>query len=66
MKRKDEVAVYTTCGEPFTFGKCQDLAHLIWIRFGRDTHAAAAAWARMLQNNCTEEEFCQILFLEKQ
>lgn len=53
----DEVAVWTTEGEPWTWRQACELAHLIWVRFGRDNHDACVGWSRLLENNTTEEEF---------
>jgi len=62
MRREpNDVAVYTTNREPFTYGQCAQLAYLIWLRFGCDMPSARAAWCRMLENNCTLNEFCELV-----
>lgn len=53
--------VTTTCGELFTGDDHAQLAVLVYRRFGRDAKVAAAAWRRMLQNGCTEEDFETLL-----
>lgn len=55
--RKKDLTVRTTAGEKFTNGDHYALAHLVYRRFGRDLRAAAAAWRRLLQNSCPDEDF---------
>lgn len=51
------LGVTTTSGERFTETESQQLAALIWKRFGWDDEAAAAAWRRMLGNSCPTVDF---------
>lgn len=37
------------------------LAWLIYRRFGNDIQAGAAAWRRMLQNDCTDLDFEELV-----
>lgn len=54
-------AVTTTSGDVFTTVETVDLARLILKRFGHDIKAATAAWCRLLENNCSEEQFVEIV-----
>lgn len=49
--------ITTTNGEVFTHAESALLAALVLRRFGMDVLSAAAAWRRMLQNSCTDEQF---------
>jgi len=49
--------VTTTAGDLFTHHMSAQMARLVYVRFGRDAEAAAAAWRRMLQNTTTTAEF---------
>lgn len=53
--------VTTTAGETFSYEESCQLAGLIFKRFGRDIAAAAAAWRRLLQNSCTDEQFQEMV-----
>lgn len=55
------VVATTTKGEPFTYGDTCFMAHLIFVRFGRNYEAATAAWCRMLQNQTTEDMFRKLI-----
>ena len=55
------VAITTTCGERFTREDSAQLAYMIYVRFGRDVAAGAAAWRRMLQNSCTDAQFEELV-----
>jgi hypothetical protein len=53
--------ITTTCGERFTEANSRELARLVFVRFGRDSAAALAAWHRLLQNNCGLEQFFDLI-----
>lgn len=53
----NNLTVTTTNGEPFSGEQSAQLAHLVWLRFGKDDNAACAAWNRLLQNNCRISDF---------
>lgn len=59
----NDPAVYTTIGEPFTYGQCAQLAYLIWLRFGRNMESARAAWSRMLENDSSLADFAELVRL---
>lgn len=52
--------VTTTAGETFGYKQFAQLAHLIWLRFGKDDEAAVLAWRRLHQNNATLDDFKQM------
>lgn len=39
----------------------QELARLIYERWGNDLPAAAVAWRRLYQNNCSDSEFKKLV-----
>ena len=53
--------ITTTNREVWTQAESEDLAARVFKRFGRDIPAAAAAWRRLLQNNCSDEQFRDLL-----
>lgn len=53
--------VRTTNNDVFSATDTQHLATLIWRRWGQDTAAAAIAWRRLMQNNCSDAQFAQLL-----
>lgn len=53
--------ITTVAGEAFTPEDSALLARLIYRRFGYEISAAAAAWRRMLQNNCTDAHFAALV-----
>jgi len=53
--------VTTTAREVFTHCQSQQLATLLWLRFGRNDHQAAAAWRRMLENDCPTSLFMKLV-----
>lgn len=53
--------VKTTANETFTGAESAQLAALIFKRFGRNEETAAAAWRRLLQNNCTTDQFMALV-----
>lgn len=53
--------IKTTDGSVFTYVQSVDLARLVWKRFGHDDDAALAAWRRMLENDCTMEDFIALV-----
>ncbi len=55
------MSITTTSGERFTDADSQELARLIFRRFGRDLGAATVAWRRLLQNSTTERDFERLL-----
>jgi hypothetical protein len=50
------LTVRTVTGEFFTALQHAELARLILLRFGT-LQSAAAAWRRMMENNCTDKQF---------
>lgn len=50
-------SVRTTSGETFSGEEAAQLAALIYKRFGWELPAAAAAWRRLLGNNCSDDQF---------
>lgn len=55
------MSITTTCGERFTREDSAQLAYMIHVRFGRVIAVSAAAWRRMLQNNCTDAQFAELV-----
>ncbi len=53
--------VTTTDGTVFTHEQSADLALMVYYRFGKDMDSAAAAWRRMLQNNCETSDYIDLL-----
>lgn len=53
--------ITTTCGELFTWEEHQEMARLIFRRWGRDVEGALCAWRRLMQNSCTLEGFYDLL-----
>jgi len=53
--------VTTTAEETFTLEDSQDMALMVYRRFGYDLCAATAAWRRMLQNNATRGDYLDLL-----
>jgi hypothetical protein len=51
------VNVTTTAGETFTAEQSEELAYMVYRRFGRNLSAATSAWRRLLQNNASEGQF---------
>lgn len=56
--------ITTTAGETFTGGEATEMARLILRRWGNDMAAAASAWRRLMQNNCTDAAFEQLVRAE--
>lgn len=52
-----DTSIKTTAGEEFTVEQHGELARMIYVRFGRNYPTAHAAWKRLMQNNCTLQEF---------
>ncbi len=53
--------VTTTSGETFTTEDSAALAYLIYRRWGNDITAAAVAWRRLFQNNCSDRDFARLV-----
>lgn len=53
--------VKTITGEVFTYQNHCELAYLIWIRWGRSYRDSAAAWRRLFQNNCDDDDFAKLI-----
>ncbi len=53
--------VITTKGERFTQKDHEDLAIMIYRRFGNDIYPACAAWRRMLENDCPLKDFERLI-----
>lgn len=56
-----DMPITTTSGKTFTHAEHQELARLIYKRFGENLSAATAAWRRLLQNDTTEGEFADLM-----
>lgn len=54
-------SITTTARQEFTDNDHRQLALLVCRRFGWDLEGATAAWRRMLQNSCTEEQFLELV-----
>jgi len=54
--------VTTTAGEVFTSSETQDLARLIFKRFGNNFDAARQALERLLESSIDEDAFYSILY----
>ena len=52
-----DLSIKTTTGEIFTEEDSRALATLIYRRFGRDATSATLAWNRLLQDNCTPNQY---------
>lgn len=61
QRTREGQSITTTCGEQFSWKDSCRLAHLIYVRFGRDIEAGAAAWRRLLQNSCTNQDFEELV-----
>jgi hypothetical protein len=57
------VNVTTTAGETFTKQESEYLAALIHKRFGWNDSAAAAAWRRLLENDCDTNQFLALALM---
>jgi len=55
------VDITTTNGERFSLQDSANMAWLVYRRFGRDLIEAAAAWNRLLGNNCDVSQFEKLL-----
>jgi len=55
------VDAYTRTG-PWTREQSCQLALLIFLRFGKDLPQAAAAWRRMLENDCSDSAFAKLVW----
>ncbi len=49
--------IHTTNGEIFSHDDHCRMALLVYARFGRDMSGAADAWRRLLQNDCADSDF---------
>ena len=38
------------------------MARLVFLRFGEDIPSATKAWNRLLENNCSEKQFAELVF----
>lgn len=54
--------VTTTAGEVFTSGETEDLARLIFKRFGNDFEAARQAMERLLESSIDCDTFYSVLY----
>ena len=59
--RIEDQAVITNEGQIFSGHEHQQLARLIMKRFGNDLAAAASAWRRLLNNDCPDSLFRELL-----
>ena len=57
----DALTVTTTNGKKFTGLQHARMAYLVYQRFGEDMSAAAEAWRRLLQNNCEDWRFEELV-----
>jgi hypothetical protein len=55
------MTITTTNGESFTDQEHAEMARLIYKRFGRDPKSATKAWQRLMENNCTEQQFMELV-----
>lgn len=53
----DNLDVTTTDGATFSTEDSRELARLVLRRWGGDMAAAAVAWRRLMQNNCSDDSF---------
>ncbi len=53
--------VTTTSGKPFTMTQHAELARLVFLRFGENATAATEAWRRMMENDCNESDFMELV-----
>ena len=53
--------ITTVDGRLWTGADSRALARLVWLRYGRDMAGAAAAWRRLLQNDCSAEAFAELV-----
>ncbi len=53
----DNLDVTTTDGATFSTEDSRQLARLVLRRWGGDMAAAAVAWRRLMQNNCSDDSF---------
>lgn len=57
----DQTAITTTSGKRFSYADSCMMAFLVYRRFGRDLTAATRAWNRLLQNDCSEAQFAELI-----
>lgn len=55
--------ITTTARETFTAEESQQLAALIHKRWGWDDAAAAVAWRRLMQNDCSDHDFLSLALM---
>jgi hypothetical protein len=53
--------ITTTNGETFTYRQTCEMAHSIYLRFGRDLSASVGAWSRLMQNDTSTGQFLDLL-----
>lgn len=53
--------IKTINGEIFSHEKSCELAYLIYERFGKDLDSAHSAWRRLLQNNCSKNQYNDLI-----
>ena len=53
--------IKTISGATFSEKQSQALAHLIFLRFGRNKFDATLAWRRLLDNNCSVSSFMKLV-----
>lgn len=53
--------IKTVNGDSFTYQQSCNLAYMIYRRFGQDLNSAHRAWCRMLQNNCTVNQYSDLV-----
>ena len=56
-----ETSITTVNGEKFSHQDSCNMAYMIYKRFGKDIDSAHSAWCRMLQNNCTVNQFIALI-----
>lgn len=61
-RREDDHRIRTTNNESFELAESELMAALVYKRFGRSIAPAAEAWRRLLQNNCTDDQFMQLVY----
>lgn len=51
----------TTAQESFTLINYTEMARLVFIRFGRNSTLATAAWCRLLEIECRVDDFMELV-----
>ena len=57
-----DLNITTTNKKVFRTTQSIEMARLVFLRFGEDLPSATKAWNRLLENNCSEEQFAELVF----